>query len=78
MAASEDEFLMETFLHGCFSKPAADLYSFYKFLHIFYISCFDVMLKRNGFLRFFLSKCFGEKGKHTELALNFVIKQNFS
>ena len=38
----------------------------------------DVMLKRNGFLLFFLSKGFGEKCKHTELALNFVQKQNFS
>ena len=26
----------------------------------------------------FLSKGFGEKSKHTELALNFVQKQNFS
>ena len=38
MAASEDEFILETFLHGCFSKAAADVYSFKKFLHIFYIS----------------------------------------
>ena len=36
------------------------------------------MLKRNGFFRFFLSKGFGEKCKHTEVALNFVQKQNFS
>ena len=36
------------------------------------------MLKGNGFLRFFLSKGFGEKYKHTELALNFEQKQNFS
>ena len=28
MAASEDEFILETFLHGCFSKAAADVYSF--------------------------------------------------
>ena len=50
-----------------------------KFLHIFYISYFDVMLKKNEFLWFFfLSKGFGEKCKHTELALNFVKKQNFS
>ena len=34
------------------------------------------MLKRNGFLRLFLSKGFGKKCKHTELALNFVQKQN--
>ena len=53
MAASEDEFILETFLHGCFSKAAADAYSFSKFLHIFYISYFDVMLKRNKFLWIF-------------------------
>ena len=32
MAASEDEFILETFLHGCFSKAAADEYLFQKFL----------------------------------------------
>ena len=28
MAASEDKFILEKFLHGCFSKAAADVYSF--------------------------------------------------
>ena len=28
MAASEDEFILETFLHGCFSKAASNIYSF--------------------------------------------------
>ena len=28
MTASEDEFILETFLHGCFSKAAAKTYSF--------------------------------------------------
>ena len=28
MAASEDEFILETFLHGFFSKAAAKIYSF--------------------------------------------------
>ena len=28
MAVSEDEFILETFLHGCFSKTAAGVYSF--------------------------------------------------
>ena len=59
IAASEDEFIwkhLETFLHGCFSKAAAN------------INSFEVMLKRNKFLWFFLSKGFGEKCKHTELA----------
>ena len=27
-AASEDEFVLETFPHGCFSKAAANIYSF--------------------------------------------------
>ena len=49
MAASEDEFILETFLHGCFSMAVAK-YSFQKFLPIFYVSYFDVMLKRNKFL----------------------------
>ena len=46
-------------------------------IQIFYISYFDVMLKRKEFLWFFLSKDFGVKCKHTELALNFVQKQYF-
>ena len=28
MAAAEDDFILEAFLHGCFSKPAANTYSF--------------------------------------------------
>ena len=46
-------------------------------LHMFYISYSDVRLKRNEFL-YFLSEGFGEKCKHTELALNFIQKQYFS
>ena len=34
--------------------------------------------KRNKFLWSALSKSFGEKCKHTELALNFIQKQYFS
>ena len=79
MAASEDDFILEIFLNGYFSKAAAKIYSFQKSLHIFYISYFDVMLKEERiFMDFFLSKGFGEKCKHTELALNFVQKQYFS
>ena len=49
------------------------------YLQIFYISNYDVMLKRNKFLWIlFLSKSFGEKFKHTELALHFIQKQYFS
>ena len=77
MAASEDNFILEIFLTGCFSKTAAE-YIYFKIskLHIFYISCFDVMLKRDEFLRifFFLSKGLDEKNKETELALNFIQK----
>ena len=47
-------------------------------LHIFYISYFDVMLKRNEFYGFFLSLGFDEKCKQRELALNFIQKQYFS
>ena len=78
MAASEKEFILEIFLHGCFSKTAENIHSFYKFLHIFYISYFDVMLKKSEFLWFFLGKGFGENCWHTELALNFAQKQYFS
>ena len=41
-------------------------------LHIFYISYFDVMLKRNEFFWIFLSKGFEEKCKQTKLALSFI------
>ena len=76
MAAPEGEFILETFLHGCFSKAAANIYilEIVYILHIFYISYFDVTLKRNEFLWIFLSKGFGEKCKPTELALNFIQK----
>ena len=76
MAASEDNFILEIFLNGCFSKTAAK-YIYFKIskLHIFYISYFDVMLKRDKFLRIFLSKGFDEKYKETELALNFIQNQ---
>ena len=76
MAASEDHFILEIFLDGCFSEEAAKVYLFYKFLHIFYISYFDVMLRGTNF--FFFSKGFGAKCKHTQLALNFIQKQYFS
>ena len=79
MAASEDNFILEIFLNGCFSKTAAK-YIYFKIskLNIFYISDFDVMLKRDEFSRTFLSKGFDEKYKETELALNFIQKQCFS
>ena len=70
MAASEDDFILEIFLNGCFPKAAVKIYSYQEFLHIFYISYFDI--------GFFLRKGFGKKCKHTELALNFVQKQYFS
>ena len=64
MAASEDNFILEIFLNGCFSKTAAK-YIYFKNsrLHIFYISYFDVMLKRKEFSWIFLSLDFNEKCK---------------
>ena len=56
VAASEDNFILEIFLNGCFSKAAAKgkVYLFNDSrLHIFYISYFDIMLKRNKFLQVF-------------------------
>ena len=50
--ASEEEFILETFLHGCSSKAAADIFVLEILTHI-YISYFDVMLKKNGFYGFF-------------------------
>ena len=77
MATSEDNFILEIFLNGCFSKTAAK-YIYFKNsrLHIFYISYFDVMLRRNEFLWIFF-KGFDEKCTQTELALNFIQKQYF-
>ena len=78
MAASEDEFILEIFLHGCFSKqlqtyiPFRNSYTYFTFLTL--TSC----ERGTDFYDFFLGKSFGKKCKHTELALNFVQKQNFS
>ena len=70
MAASEDNLILEIFLNNCFSNTAAK-YIYFKNsrLHIFYISYFDIMLKRNKFLWTFLSTGFNEKCKQRELAL---------
>ena len=80
MAASEDNFILEIFLNACFSKATAKhIYFKNSWLHIIYISYFDVMLKRSEFLWiFFLSKDFDEKCKQTELGWNFIQKQYFS
>ena len=59
MAASEGNFILEIFLNGCFSKTAAE-YIYFKNsrLQIFYISYFDIMLKRDKFLWIFFKKRF--------------------
>ena len=79
MVACEDNFILEIFLNGCSSKTAAK-YIYFKNsrLHVFYISYFDVMLKRDKFLWIFLSRDFDEKCKQTELTLDFLQKQYFS
>ena len=55
MAASDDNFILELSLNGCFSKTAAK-YIYFKNsrLHIFYISYFDVKLKTDKFLWIFI------------------------
>ena len=78
MAASEDEFIGKYSVMAASQRQLQRHIYFKKFLHIFYISYFDVMLKTNGFLWVFLSNGFGEKCKHTEVALNFVQRHNFS
>ena len=45
---------------------------------ISYCDYYDVMLKKNEFLRIFSSKSFGEKCKHTKLPVYFIQKQYFS
>ena len=79
MGASEGNFILEILLKGCFSKTAAEYIYFKNFrLQMFYIYYFDIMWKRDKFLRDFLSKGFDEKCKQTELALDFIQKQYFS
>ena len=82
MAASEDEFIGKYSIMAASQRQLQRHIYFKKFLHIFYISYFDVMLKRHVkeeriFMTFF-SKGFGAKCKHAELALNFIQKQSFS
>ena len=74
MAASEDNFILEIILNGCFSKTAAK-YNYFKNsrLHIFYISLLWRHVKEEwSFMELFLSKGFDEKCKQTKLALNFI------
>ena len=78
MAASEDEFILETFLHGCFSKAAADYVRFRNSCTYFTFLTLTSCYRGTDFYDYFLSKSFGKKCKHTELQLNFVQKQNFS
>ena len=68
IAASEDNFILEIFLNDCFSKTAAKYIFKNSRLQIFYISYFDLTLRRDEFLWIFLSKGFDEKCKQTELA----------
>ena len=72
MAASEDEFILETFLHGCFSKVILEILTHFTFLLWRHVK------EEQIFMIFFVSEGLGEKCNHTELALNFVQKQNFS
>ena len=78
MVSSGDNFIFEIFLKAAFERQLQRyIYFRNSRLHMFYISYSDVMLKRNEFL-YFLSEGFGEKCKHTEVALNFIQKQYFS
>ena len=77
MAASGDKFIFEIFFNGCFSKTVEKIFIFEILGYTCFTSYSDVLLKRNEFL-YFLSEGFGEKCKHTEVALNFIQKQYFS
>ena len=78
MAASEDNFISQIFLNGCFSRSAAKMfirnssYTYFTFLTM--TSC----KRGRSFYGFFLGKGFDGKSKHTELALYFIQKQYFS
>ena len=78
MAASEDNFTLKIFLNGCFSKTAAK-YIYFKNsrLHIFYISYFDVMLKRNKFLWIFFKFRFRQKVYAKRISFKFHSKTVF-
>ena len=78
MAASKDDFSLDIFLHGCFSKTAADYIRFRNSYASFTFLTLTYVKEERIFMIFFLSKGFGKKCKHTELALNFFQKQNFS
>ena len=76
MAASEDKFILEIFLNGCFSQWQLQIFIYFRNSYTYFT--FNVMLRRNEFL-FFSNKSFGAKCKlHTELSLNFIPKQYFS
>ena len=75
MAASEAEFILETFLYGCFSKQ---LQTYIRFRNSYTYFLLWSHVKEERIFMIFLSKSFGKKCKNTELALNFVQKQNFS
>ena len=69
MAASEDNFILEIFLNGSFSKTAAE----YIFLKNFLL--WHHVKEGHIFMDFFFSKGFKKKYKQTELALDFIQKQ---
>ena len=81
MAASEDEFIFETFLHGCFSKAAVNMYSrnlYFRNSYTYFTFLIWRHVKEEWILWSFWIKGFGKKCRHTELALNFDQKQYFS
>ena len=77
MAASKDGFILETFLHGCFSKGSCKHIFILEITHILHFLLWRHVKEEQIFMIFFLSKIFDEKCKHKELALNFVQKQYF-
>ena len=78
VTASEDNFILEIFLNGCFSNTAPDIFILEILIvtHILHFLLSRCVKEEQIFMDFFLSKCFEEKCKPAELALNFV--QNFS
>ena len=77
MAASGEEFISETF---CMAASQKQLQTYIRFRNSYHILHFLLWrhVKEDRIFMIFLSKGFGEECKHTELALNFVQKQNFS
>ena len=54
-------FILEIFLNGCFSGAITKTYLLIQMVYILYVSKYEVMLKKNEFLRGFFKERFLRK-----------------